>query len=877
MGREEIIKIIGEKIFDIFFDWGKEGLQSLSEKAEREKFLKQYSDKFQAELLKRYGNEEIYDELYATLIAEDNLEKLLKFCMDNESSEDLSVEEFANSLMKDRKDPYEEAAIKSVLIHTAKTAFYCINQLRDPEHLSLKNIIQEEGRKTRRELKHLYEKKNTKSAEETVDSKDALSIQLHTAVDITRGAKKQVEHFLGREEEVEEIRKLLDKNKENGDRTALWIYGMGGLGKTQLCRKLYSILKKSYDYIGWITCQDDFKYALVLNLNYPEKCSSTMQIDVKQEYQKALQYLNQLGERALLFIDNYNDSQEVLEDLETMTCHVIVTSREKNPDTFTGYLLGFLNLSACKKLFQTFYTIEKNEIMNEIIHMTGYLTLAVELVAKTGQKLGISLLEYYHKLKEKGFNIRSVIQSNWDNNGKNLSAALSVHFKIVFNISALEEDVQAIYVMKNFSILPYLGVRHKDAVSWLELDEEENPLQKLTDMGWIQRTEDFEYMMHPVINFTVREMAAPVIEDCKPLVYHLSGCLKIKEDQNYLEIFQYLPYADAVWDYFCKDTEQKEENNLLLLGIRLAEIYTLNGEYDKGYELGSRSYSLLEKSGNRGKVPYLENEIYNAMSTICLDLRDRDLESRTWALYAVMNDRNNRDSVGEIQQSDSFHNLGSAYIQMGDNKKAIRYEEKALALRRKKLPDTHIKILNVKRNLAMIYRRENRFEEAYELQKSVVRSLEMIHQEEPYHPDFPVAYSIYSFILRSLGDLEKAIFYQKKAANIREENNEKDPKLAINYNNIAVFMKENHQLTQAEIWQKKAIDLDLEMRGAQHEDLGIDYINYGKLLIEMERFAEAKQYLQRGREILVINGSSEIKEVDGLLKGIKVRERDTKG
>ena len=67
------------------------------------------------------------------------------------------------------------------------------------------------------------------------------------------------------------------------------------------------------------------------------------------------------------------------------------------------------------------------------------------------------------------------------------------------------------------------------------------------------------------------------------------------------------------------------------------------------------------------------------------------------------------------------------------------------------------------------------------------------------------------------------------------------------------------------------------MRGAQHEDLGIDYINYGKLLIEMERFAEAKQYLQRGREILVRNGSSEIKEVDGLLKGIKVRERDTKG
>lgn len=41
---------------------------------------------------------------------------------------------------------------------------------------------------------------------------------------------------------------------------------MGGMGKTQLCRKLYYELKSQYEYIGWIAYQGNFKLSLVSSI-----------------------------------------------------------------------------------------------------------------------------------------------------------------------------------------------------------------------------------------------------------------------------------------------------------------------------------------------------------------------------------------------------------------------------------------------------------------------------------------------------------------------------------------------------------------------------------------------------------------------------------
>lgn len=874
MLKEIIVNKLGgkliEKIKEILVEEGESRAKKIVSEKNKKQFLKKYRESLDENLLKSYGNESFYDDLCRVLLKNNNLDILLRRCHNRNLVENETNEKFLDLIMQEVEgNPYNKTLIKSVIIHIGESAFESFNQLSDPEHIALKNIIKYEQDKTRVSIAEIKENSNEilmgqRNILEKISSSDKISECPAFAIDITWGCKNVVKHFLGRKNDLELINKLLEKDKNKNEKTSLWIYSMGGMGKTQLCRKLYSILNLKYSYIGWISYQGNFKQSLVNSISSLDRTGN-----LEKDYREAIHYLNGLGKRLLIFIDNYDAKNDCIDDIEALQCHVIITSRNKNPDTFTGYELGFLAFRDCKTLFRKFYTLEDNMIMNEIIHKTGYLALAVELVAKTGQKLGLSLQEYYLKLEEKGFDIQTIVQSNWDNNGEKLNAALSRHFGIVFDLTSLKVDSEAMYILKNFSVLPYLGIGQDDIIGWLNLDKEENLLYDLVDSGWLQRTSDFEYMMHPVICYTVKKAASPQVEDCTNMIKALSQCIFLEAGSNYLHVFTYLPYAASVGEYFAQNKMKDKGNVLLLLYIRLAEIYRQNGEYQKAVDWGEKACSyltIIEKGKEKG---ILGNLIYNIMSEICLDMRDCNEECRDWALRAIASDEENTTEIDDIRKSTSFHNLACAYIQLEDNKNALKSEKKAEALRVNNLPQNDVRILNVYRNLAMIYRRLKAISEAYCYQKMVIEGLEKIYKNDKYHPDFPVAYSIYSFILRDMGRIDEAIFFQRKATEIREKNNKNDPKLAINYNNLGSFYLDANILENAEIWQKKAINMDLKNRGENHPDLVVDYFNYAKILEALGRYSQALECLQISREIELKNDTNSLKRIDKKISDVR--------
>lgn len=75
--------------------------------------------------------------------------------------------------------------------------------------------------------------------------------------------------------------------------------------------------------------QDNFRDSL-LNSIYHEENGKI----AEQQFQKALQYINLLGKDLVLFIDNFDSREESLSVIESLKCNVIITSRNKNPDTF---------------------------------------------------------------------------------------------------------------------------------------------------------------------------------------------------------------------------------------------------------------------------------------------------------------------------------------------------------------------------------------------------------------------------------------------------------------------------------------------------------------------------------------------------------------
>lgn len=859
MIKEKIIMKIGSKLFEkvkeIFAEASEERIDQFIDKEKTEYELNRFKKNLDESILKKYGDEIFYDNLCNILLVNENMNEFIRRCRQKDIFDDETDNEFLERIMKNTDmNIYNESLVKEALIYIEKVIFQTFNELRNPENVKLKNIL----------LKGM--EKNTDAVEKLRN--DLLEREkLHecaavneTAVFITKGCKGVIRHFKGRENEIKDIIEILKKDQENCQRTFLWIYGMGGLGKTQLCRKINVDVQNRYAYVGWIDYQDDFKHSLVNSMNSWEK-----EDDVDKEYEKTIRYINSLGNKLILFIDNYDVIDTYIGDIESLQCHVVVTSRSKNPDTFTGYQLGFLDFPSCKELFCYFYTLEDNMIINEIIHRAGYLSLAVELLAKTGQKLGISLEAYFLKLEEKGFDLSTVVQSNWDNKGEKLNIELSKHFSIVFDLTSLDKDREAMYILKNFSILPYLGVTRQEIIEWLDLDENNGLLSDLADSGWLQQS-DQEYTMHPVIGHAVRQITNPSLNDCTNLVTALGLYILVEPGDNYLRSFYYLPYAEAVGSYFVKSEIMPigKTDILAALFIRIAEINRHNGDYSKAYKWGEHSCKCLSNLSE--KPGRLSNLIYNIMSEICLDMRDRNGETRDWALRAIASDCDNKD-VNNIEKGTSFHNLASAYIQMGEHEKALESEMKALELRKCELQEGDIRLINCYRSIAMVYRRLGDLDSALKYNEIVIKGLEKIHEDDGNHPDFPTAYNLYSFVLRDLGRVKEAIEYQEKAVKVREFINDEDPKLAINYNNLGMFHLQDNNLEEAIRWEEKAIEMDLKNRGVYHPDVATDFYNYAQILYADGNVEAAIQFLKKSRDIEEVIGESpqNIKEIDELL------------
>ncbi|WP_287713789.1 hypothetical protein [Blautia sp.] len=134
----KVAEKVKEGIFDKAEDFGRKVIDSKAEK----RFIEQYRNNLEQELLEKYGNEMLYDDLCDVLLKDDNIGKLLERCKELEIDEELSDEEFIESILDGVSIKiYDRNAIRKILQYIAATAFQTFNEIQDPENKKLKNII----------------------------------------------------------------------------------------------------------------------------------------------------------------------------------------------------------------------------------------------------------------------------------------------------------------------------------------------------------------------------------------------------------------------------------------------------------------------------------------------------------------------------------------------------------------------------------------------------------------------------------------------------------------------------------------------------------------------------------------------------------------
>nr|NIO84980.1 tetratricopeptide repeat protein [Candidatus Aminicenantes bacterium]NIQ70892.1 tetratricopeptide repeat protein [Candidatus Aminicenantes bacterium]NIT26941.1 tetratricopeptide repeat protein [Candidatus Aminicenantes bacterium] len=512
--------------------------------------------------------------------------------------------------------------------------------------------------------------------------------------------------LIGRAEELQ----MLEKRLKETNRLLL-LNGLGGIGKTEVCKRFFLDHYKEFAFAGWIDYVSSVKESIVAGIK-TNKVELNVGDTLDERFERILEFLKTLDEDSLLVIDNIEDPEdEHLGTIKTLPFKVIANSRLKL-EGFEVHTLDFLSPQSCKDLFYTYYEGETDdEYVEKIIDLCGQHTLTVELLARTAQNAAMPVKSLYETLQNKGFNLNDVIGENvhtfWHNEKQR--KRFFDHLLTLFNLSKVTNAELDILV--NLAVLPAIDIPVKDFSEWLGLKSKED-INSLVRKGWLRKS-GFTVFMHQVIQEVIRYKTHPDIKTCGNLIQALADNLSVEPGENPLDKKKYVIFADSLLQHI-HDSHEDAATLANNLSLRYKEL----GQLEPALEFQNKALEIRES---------------------VLDKNHPDLAT-------------------------SYNNLSTIYKALGQLEPALEFQKKTVEIFEKKLDKNHPLLATSYNNLSMIYQDLGQLEPALEFQKKTLKIKEAVLDKN--HPSLATSYNNLSSIYKALGQLEPALEFQKKTLEI---------------------------------------------------------------------------------------------------------------
>lgn len=217
--------------------------------------------------------------------------------------------------------------------------------------------------------------------------------------------------FTGRKELFEEIRRKLHDDQQ-GYKHKIALYGLGGIGKTQISLEYCYRYQRDYDYIFWLSADNrtrllsSFRKVANLFTEHGEKVSDGTADDIANAVLRKLER----KKKWLLVYDNLDDirvADGYLPRTQMSGGHVLITTRNKNCDGIPaeGVEINLFNAEdSISMLLQRagLANDEREQVKVEarkIVEVLGYLPLAIEQAASYIKRTHniFEYLETYHQ------------------------------------------------------------------------------------------------------------------------------------------------------------------------------------------------------------------------------------------------------------------------------------------------------------------------------------------------------------------------------------------------------------------------------------------------------------------------------------------------
>lgn len=572
--------------------------------------------------------------------------------------------------------------------------------------------------------------------------------------------------------ELQDLKEMLSKSQ----RRLILASGFGGVGKTEIAKKLYHDLHDKYAYSGWINYQGDLKNSILIDFLWPE--------DERPDNRatRIYRFFQENQDEKLLVIDNVylnNKNDDWLDEISGMDhLTVLITSRQRNITHYMPYDVEFLSKENSINLFIHYYELsgrtyreEQRHTVEALVELVQNHTLSVEILAKSA-KSEPNLEGFLDHLVSEGFCYPKLrVKTDYAKESRNMVEYL----RKLFDLSKKTEE--EIRVLRNFALMPSVEIP-SEVKEWINCDD--NTLQDLCDSGWLlQKEKPFGYYMHPLIKETIllekkyRTFPENIGDE---FLEFLSKKEKfVKKEETYITVLPKLEIADSV----LRELGTRHTEQYMTAWLNLAILFRDFSIYDKSMACFKRVFNILKEMG--GTEELRAANIYREYGV--LQRKQGKFHSAKSFYIKALRIRENYFSTENLEAATLYNNIGIVYMDLKWYRKAEEYYKRALFIREEKLGTYNFATAGSYNNLGLLYELMGNYQEAEEYSQKALKIKLAVCGET--NASTAGSYNNLGDLYLAIKNYDKSLKYHNKALNIRVTvYGQTHCDTAISYNNI---------------------------------------------------------------------------------------------
>lgn len=330
------------------------------------------------------------------------------------------------------------------------------------------------------------------------------------------------DYFLGREGELDQIERVLQEHN------ALFLHGMGGIGKSELARQYAWSHQAEYDTILFLSCKAKLKETLAddegLGITHFQQGNDEA---TEAYYRRKLSKLKEVcHKRCLIILDNLADEDLQLEEILSCPAQFIITSRLDMTDwNYVQIEVGPLptlqeQLALFKKYNPLAYGDAEQKTIADLISFVDGHTMTIELLAKQLRmsRMAPSLLAERF-LASEGISNAAVTSVRHRKDCSLNKGSVFHHLHMLFTLSGFSEKERI--ALEVLLLLGGIHMEQSTFCQWCHISPE--TIRHLLNRGWIKTDDKDKLYLHQIILDLAYTVLSPNATDLQHVLAHVNN------------------------------------------------------------------------------------------------------------------------------------------------------------------------------------------------------------------------------------------------------------------------------------------------------------------------------------------------------------------